>query len=113
MLSPGIFQEGPHTGAPGIGRAWTWKCCSETQSVCGSVKHRLLLLFIYIMCTFCFHMGLSDLRWDLKSTRREEHSFGRNSQTVSLIELRKRGIHSDFRDKVLYPSSGFSWWLRQ
>ena len=58
-------------------------------------------------------MGLSNLCWDLKTARREEHSFGRNSQMVSLIEFRKRRIHSDFRDKVLCPLSGLSWWLRQ
>ena len=75
------------------------------DSVCGSVNHRLLLLFIYIMYIFCFHMGLSDLCSDLKTARREEHSFGRNSQMVSLIEFRKREIHSDFRDRKIDAKS--------
>ena len=51
MLTPGIFQEGPHTGTPGIGRGWTWKCCPETQSVCGSVNHRLLF-YLFTLCIF-------------------------------------------------------------
>lgn len=84
------------------------------DSVCVWIcKSQTVVLFIYIMYIFCFHMGLSDLCWDLKTARREEHSLGNNSQMVSLIELRKRGIHSDFRDNVLCPLSGLSWLLRQ
>lgn len=74
MLNPGIFQEGPHTGVPRIGRAWTWKCCSETQSVCGSMLQTVAPICLHYVY-FLLHMGLSDLRWDLKSTRKRGAQF--------------------------------------